>query len=88
MPLTVVPSAATSTLLLGPDSARSSVILSHDDANRMHVILDAAAATTSSYSFSLAQYESARLFGAEARGEIRAIWAADGSGNAYLTTKF
>ena len=42
MPVTTVASAATSTQLLAPDSSRKSVIISHDDANRLHVLLDGA----------------------------------------------
>lgn len=88
MALTVVASAATSTQLLAPDSSRKSVIICNDDANRLHVLLDNAAVSTTSYSFSLAQHENARLTGDEAKGRIMGIWAGDGAGNAYLTSKF
>lgn len=88
MAVTVVASAASSTQLLAPDSARESVIICNDDANRLYVLLDSGTASATNYSFSLAQNENARLEGAEARGEIKGIWASDGSGNAYLTAKY
>lgn len=88
MPVTTVASAATSTQLLAPDSSRKSVIISHDDANRLHVLLDGGTASTTNYSFSLAQYENARLIGDEARGEIKGIRAADGAGSALITAKY
>ena len=87
MALTVVASATSSTQLLPADSSRSSVIISNDDANRLFVLLDDAVVSTTSYSFSLGQYENARIAGAEAQSRIMGIWAADGSGNAYLTTR-
>ena len=87
MPVTVVASATSSTQLLPADSNRSSVIISNDDPNRLFVLLDDATVSTSSYSFSLGQYENARLIGAEAQGRIMGIWAADGAGNAYVTTR-
>ena len=88
MAITAVASAASNTQLLAPDTGRRSVIICNDDANRLYVLLDGGTASTTNYSFSLAQHENARLEGNEAQGEIRGIWAADGSGNALLTTKF
>lgn len=88
MAVTTVASAASNTQLLAPDSGRKSVIICNDDANRLYVLLDGGTASTTNYSFSLAQNENARLEGSEAQGEVRGIWAADGSGNALLTTKF
>ena len=87
MAQTAVASAATSTVLLAATTSapRQRIIIENSDANRLHVNLDSAAATTTTaYSFSLAQYENAIIenFG----GEIRGIWAADGSGHALITT--
>lgn len=88
MPVTSVNSGTSSVDLLTPDSSRSSVILSNDDANRLYVLLGEGTVSSSNYSFSLAQYENARLVGEEARGRIGGIWAADGSGAVRVTTKF
>ncbi len=87
MAVTAVASAASSTQLLASDVTRQSVIICNDDANRLYVLLDDGTASTTNYSFSLAQHENARLSGNEAQGEINGIWSADGSGNALLTTK-
>lgn len=85
MAQTAVASAATSTVLLAAGTApRERVIIENSDANRLHVNLDSAAATTTTaYSFSLAQYENAII--EDYYGEIRGIWAADGSGHALVT---
>lgn len=79
-----VASSASSTVLLAAGNERNNVIIENSDANRLHIILDSAAAATDSYSFSLAQNENARLY--DFAGEIRGIWAADGSGYAHVTT--
>lgn len=88
MAVTAVASSAASTSLLAADSARKSVLIENSDANRLHILLDGGTASTSNYSFSLAQYENARLADSEAQGVIVGIWAADGSGSAQITTKF
>ena len=88
MPVSAVPSATSSTQLVAPHSSRRSVIICNDDANRLYVLLDGGTASATNYSFSLAQHENARLQGDEAQGEIKGIWAGDGSGNALITTKF
>jgi hypothetical protein len=86
MAQTAVASAATSTVLLTAGSGvRERIIIENSDANRLHVNLDSAAATTTTaYSFSLAQYENVIL--EDYQGEIRGIWAADGAGHALITT--
>lgn len=88
MAVTAVASAASNTQLLAPDMGRKSVIICNDDANRLYVLLDGGTASATNYSFSLAQHENARLQGPEAQGEIRGIWASDGSGSALLTAKY
>jgi hypothetical protein len=86
MPQTAVASAAVSTVLLAAGTGpRERIIISNSDANALHVLLDSATATTTTaYSFVLAQYQDAIL--EDYYGEIRGIWAADGSGHALITT--
>ena len=83
MAITAVPSAATSTALLANDPYRKSFVMENSDANRLYVLLDSGAASSSNYSFSLAQYESVQIDGY--KGEIYGIWASDGSGHAMIT---
>ena len=80
-----VASAATDTQLLAPDGDRDYVIIENSDANRLHVRYGSSAAATDNYSFSLAQNANAIVPAQFARGEIRGIWAADGSGYAQIT---
>ncbi len=86
MAVSSVSSAASSTALLGPDTSRKSVIITNDDANRLYVLLEGGTASTTNYSFSLAQHENARLQGPEAWCQMVGIWGADGSGGARITT--
>jgi hypothetical protein len=79
-----VASSASSVVLLSAGNERDNVIIENSDANRLHVILDSGAAATDAYSFSLAQNENVRLL--QYAGEIRGIWAADGTGYAHVTT--
>jgi hypothetical protein len=88
MALSVVASTTSSTALAVPDTARTSVIICNDDANRLYVLLGGGTASATNYSFSLAQNENAELRGTAARNQIAGIWAADGSGNALVTTSF
>lgn len=88
MAVSAVASAASSTQLLAPNTSRKSVLIENSDANRLYVLIDGAAASASNYSFSLAQFENARIEGSEAHGELRGIWAGVGSGFAHLTTSF
>ena len=85
MALTAVASAATSTVLLTADTARKTVIIENSDANRLHIVFEGSAATTTSnYNLSLAQYEHASLPPEVCGNELRGIWAADGSGHALI----
>jgi hypothetical protein len=84
MAVTSVDSAATSATLLAGGTKYNRIIIENTDANRLHVMLEARAASTTDYSFSLAQNENAIL--ENYSGEIRGIWAADGSGAAKITT--
>jgi len=83
MAVTAVASSTTSATFLEPNSARKGFVIENSDANRLHVRLGSSAATTTSYSFSLAQNENAHVNGYT--GAITGIWAADGSGSAHIT---
>ena len=85
MAVSAVASAATSTLLLAADSGRKFVIIENSDANRLHIVFEGSAATTTTnYNISLAQYEKANIPAEVAGNEMRGIWAADGSGHALI----
>lgn len=69
--------------LLAPNSQRKGFVVENSDANRLHVLLGSGTASTTAYSFSLAQNENA--FVPNYTGEVKGIWAADGSGSAFLS---
>jgi hypothetical protein len=73
----------TSSVVLAAARARHGLIITNDDANRLYVLLDSAAASTTNYSFSLAENENAYV--PDYDGEVRGIWAGDGSGAARIT---
>lgn len=85
MAQTRVASAATDTQLLAADASRRAVTIENSDANRLHIRVGGTAATTSDYSFSLAQNENLLIPRELCGEEIRGIWAADGSGHAQIT---
>lgn len=85
MAVSAVASSASSVTLLSADSARKTVIIENSDANRLHIVFEGSAATTTTnYNISLAQYEKASLPPDVCGNEIRGIWAADGSGHALI----
>ena len=81
--LTVVASAASATAGVSVNSARGGLVIAQDDANRCYVLLGPGTVSATNYSFSLAQNESAFL--PDCTDKVSLIWAADGSGNAYIT---
>jgi hypothetical protein len=86
MARTRVASAATDTQLLARDPARRAVTIENSDPNRMYIGTGPDAVTTDNYSWSLNQGDSPLTVPRELAGEeIRAIWAADGSGYAQIT---
>lgn len=85
MAVTSVASGIASVQLLAPDTSRNYVIIENSDANRLYVLYDSGTASASNYSISLAQYENAIVPAEFAGGEIKGIWAADGSGSAHIT---
>jgi len=84
MAFTSVASAAADTQLLAEGSTRGGLIIVNTDANRLYVKFDSTAATSSSYSFYLDTGDVAGPF--SYTGEVRGIWAADGSGAALVTS--
>ena len=86
MAQTRVASAATDTQLLARDPARRLVTIENSDANRMYIRVGGSAAAADNYSYSLNNGDSPIQIPREvAHEEIRAIWAADGSGYAMVT---
>lgn len=83
MAITSVASAASDTQLLAA-GGRSGLTIVNTDANRLYVALDNSAASTSNYSFFLDTGDYFDTTGY--RGEVRGIWAGDGSGVALITT--
>ena len=77
-----VASSATSATLVNADG-RYRFVIENSDANRLYILLGSGTASTSNYSFSLAQYENAEVVGHH--GPIVGVWAADGSGYAMVT---
>lgn len=84
MAVTSVDSAAASTTLLTP-GRHTSFVIENTDANRLHVLLEDGTASTTNFSFSLAQNENAQI---HYQGKVVGIWAADGTGAAKITTLF
>ena len=83
---TVASTTTSTTLLAAHDSnlaRRNAVVVQNDDANRLYVLLGTGTASSTNYSFSLAQNENALL--PDYQGALTGIWAADGSGNAQVT---
>lgn len=78
-----VASSTTSASLVSENARRGSLIIANDDANRLYVLLGAGTASSTNYSFSLAQNENACVPGYT--GAAQGVWAADGSGSAYIT---
>jgi hypothetical protein len=78
-----IDSTTASQKLLSANSNRKGVTIENSDANRLHVLMDSGTASTTNYSFSLAQNDSAVL--QFYTGELNGIWAADGSGSAFVT---
>jgi hypothetical protein len=83
MAVTAVASSTTSATLKAANAQRKAIVIENSDANRLYVRLDSGTASSSAYSFSLAQNENATLRGYT--GEITGVWAADGSGSAHVT---
>jgi hypothetical protein len=69
-------------VLLAANPQRRGFIIENSDANRLHVRLGGTA-TTTDYSFSLAQNENAER--TNYQGQVVGIWAADGSGYAHVS---
>lgn len=83
--LSAVASTATSTQLLGPNDRRMGVQIVNTDANALYIKYGTTASTTSfTVIIGASQYwemPPESIFA----GQIDGIWAADGSGSAYIT---
>ena len=80
---TQVASLATTQKLCDANAQRKVLIIENTDTNRLHVLLNSGSATTTAYSFSLAQNANMKI--ERYTGEVNGIWAADGSGSAIIT---
>ena len=86
MPVTSVDSAASDTQLLAPKSGRRGASIRNTDANILYVVLDGSAASTTNHTVALSTgdyYETPHFYRG---GEIRGIWAGNGSGAALIFT--
>jgi hypothetical protein len=82
--LTIVASATTvNGVALAAAGSRNRVIIENSDANRLHILLGSGNASATNYNFSLAQNEKFELKGYD--GAIKGIWAADGTGSAFVS---
>jgi hypothetical protein len=81
--LTVVASLNTPVAGVPVNSSRGGLVIENDDANRLYVLLGPGTVSSTNRSFSLAQNENAFL--PNCTDKVSLIWAADGSGNAYIT---
>ena len=76
---TPLASTTTSTQLLAENHRRASLVCENSDANRVYILLGTGTASSSNYTFSLAQNANAQLQGWT--GAIQVVWAGDGSGH-------
>ncbi len=79
-----VASSASSGVLLTANSGRACVSVTNDDANALYLLCEASAASTTNYTVIIASdgyWESPIGYA----GEVRGIWALDGSGAAQIT---
>lgn len=63
---------------------RRGVIVENSDANTLYVLMGVGTASSTNYSFSLAQNANAML--PDYEGDLQGVWASDGSGAAMVTT--
>ena len=78
-----VASGTGAVLLLAANKNRVSVIIENTDTNKLYVSFGTVTATTSNYTFQLAQHANKEVL--TFRGPIYGIWAGDGSGSALMT---
>lgn len=86
MTVTTTASAASDTRLLAGGNRHGFTIV-NTDANRLYVLLDSGVSSATNYSFYLDTGDVYECASEQCyTGEIRGIWAADGSGSAIVTT--
>jgi hypothetical protein len=78
-----VSSSTTSAQLLAANAQRGAFVIENSDANRLYVLVNSGTASSTNYSFSLAQNENALVPGYT--GQVMGIWAGDGAGAALIT---
>ena len=83
MAVTAVSSTTTSTVAVAANTSRQELAFENSDANRAYILLGSGTASSTNYSFSLAQFENASRDGY--RGEVNVVWAGDGTGHLMVT---
>lgn len=78
-----VASTTTATTLIAENQGARGVIVTNDDANALYVLIGAGTVSSTNYDFKLDQGEDACIPGC--REKLSGVWAADGSGNAYVS---
>ena len=82
--LTITASVTTANgVVLASAGARNRVIIENTDTNRLHILLGSGNASVTNFNFSLAANEKFELKGYD--GVIKGIWAADGTGSAFVS---
>jgi surface antigen len=84
--LTTVADNAASVTILASNANRLKALITNDSSARLYLRFEAAAASTSNYGVSLAQYETWEEW--TYTGEIRGIWATDPGDGAARVTEF
>lgn len=84
MPVSSVASTITATQLAAVDTSRGGFIIANTDANDLYVLLDSGTPSATLYSFKIATGEAVEV--KSYKGEVRGVWAADGTGAAIVTT--
>jgi UDP-3-O-acyl-N-acetylglucosamine deacetylase len=84
MAVTSVASGTSSVKALDPNASRKGLVFQNTDANACYVLLGSGTASSTNFSFSLAQDANASITGFH--GEVNVIWAADGSGALKVTS--
>lgn len=77
--------SSTTAAQIVPPRNRNGLIFKNTDANAVYIILDYQTPTSALHSFHLDQDEDAFISNYD--GEVRAVWAGDGSGH-LLTTEY
>jgi hypothetical protein len=87
MAVTTAASSTTSAVVLAEGNDRKAVILCNTDANACYALFDRGTASASNLSVSIAANDSIQVPKEFVNCAISAVWAADGSGSLFITTR-